>query len=87
NPERRQALTIPSGRTAEVKVSPPQGASGPFAIVITPQPGSGPLYAARLVASGGAGLSGSLRSLLPVPSAPSAVALPPVSDSYSAIQP
>jgi hypothetical protein len=86
-PSSRQTVTVQSGRTAEVKVSPPKGASGPFAIVITPRPGSGPLYAARLVVSGGNGLSGTLRSLLPVPSAPSAVALPPVSDSYSAVAP
>lgn len=84
-PAPQQTVTVPSGHAAEVKVSPPKGASGPFAIVITPRPGSGPLYAARLVASGG--LSGTLRSVLPVPSAPLEVQLPSVSGSYSAVTP
>jgi hypothetical protein len=92
NPERgvptpQQTLTVRSGRTVQTAVSPPKGAKGPFAIVVTPLPGSGPLYAARVVMSGGNGLSGTLRSLLPVPSAAAAIQLPSASDSYSAVLP
>jgi hypothetical protein len=92
NPERvvpspQQTLTVRSGRTVQTTVSPPKGAKGPFAIVVTPLPGSGPLYAARVVMSGGNGLSGTLRSLLPMPSAAAVVQLPSASDSYSAVLP
>jgi hypothetical protein len=66
-------------------VQPPAG-NQPFAIVVTPHQGSGPLYAARVVTSG-SGLSGPVISILPVPSAPTEVALPPARDSYTAILP
>ena len=90
NPERvvpppQQTVTVQGGRTKQVAVSPPKGASGPFAIVVTPLPGSGPLYAARAVISGGT--SGTLRALLPVTNAPSQVQLPPAAASYSAVLP
>jgi hypothetical protein len=68
-------------------VSPPKGSKGPFSIVVTPLPGSGSLYAARLVMSGGSGLSGTLRSLLPVPNVLSEVQLPSASAGYSAVLP
>jgi hypothetical protein len=92
NPERilpspQQTLTVEPGHTSQVAVSPPKGSKGPFAIVVTPLPGSGPLYAARVVVSGGNGLSGTLQSLLPVPSALSAVQLPSASQNYSAVLP
>jgi hypothetical protein len=86
-PSPQQTLTVQSGRTVQTEVSPPKGAKGPFAIVVTPLPGSGPLYAARVVMSGGNGLSGTLQSLLPVPSAAAAVQLPSASGSYSAVLP
>lgn len=86
-PAPQQILTVQSGHTVQARVSPPDGARVPFAIVVTPEPGSGPLYAARMVVSGGSGLSGTLQSLLPVPSAPSAIRLPPASDSYFAVHP
>lgn len=84
-PSPGQTVTVQSGRTAQVKITPPKGAHGPFAVVVTPLPGSGPLYGARLVTSGG--LSGAPRALLPIPSAFSRVQLPPASESYAAIQP
>lgn len=83
----QRTLTVQSGRTAEVAISPPKGATGPFAIVVTPQPGSGPLYAARMVMTSGNGLAGTLRSLLAVPSAPSVVQLPSATDTYTALPP
>jgi uncharacterized protein DUF5719 len=92
NPERslptpQQTLTVQSGHTTQVAVSPPKGSKGPFAIVVTPLPGSGPLYAARVVMSGGNGLSGTLQSLLPVVSALSAIQLPSADENYSAVLP
>lgn len=86
-PPQHRLYTVQAARTLAVTVSPPKGDHGPFAIVVTPQPGSGPLYAARVVVSGGSGLAGQLRSLLPVPNAPLTVRLPPVTNSYSAVLP
>lgn len=82
-PARSPALTrsLLAGRTSQVTVSPPKGVSGPFAVAVTPLPGSGPVYAARAVLSG----SGTLLSLLPVPSAETSVQLPPAVDSYTAL--
>jgi Family of unknown function (DUF5719) len=45
-----------------------------FAVIITPVPGSGPLYAGRFVIGGGKG--GAVQSILPVPSALTTVPLP-----------
>ena len=50
----------------------------PFAVIVTPLPGSGPLYAARVVMSSGRG--GALQSILPVSSALTVVPLPDVQD-------
>jgi hypothetical protein len=47
-----------------------------FALLITPQAGSGPLYAGRVLA--GTGQGGAVQSILPVPSAISTVPLPVV---------
>jgi hypothetical protein len=82
-----QLATVPAGHTVTVTVRPVRGDDQPFAIVVTPQAGSGPLYAARVVISGGDGLSGPLASVLPVPSALTAVTLPPTRDSYAAVLP
>lgn len=80
-----RAVQVPSGSTVAVAVQPPAGKQ-PFAIVVTPGEGSGPLYAARVVTSGG-GLSGPVMSILPVPSAATEITLPPTRDSYLAIMP
>jgi hypothetical protein len=92
NPSRRtvpppRTYTVQASHTLAVAVAAPKGGSGPFAIVVTPQRGSGPLYAARLVVSGGNGLLGQLQSVLPVLSAPTTVQLPPATSSYSAVLP
>lgn len=78
---------VQAAHTLAVTVSPPKGDNGPFAIVLVPQRGSGPLYAARVVETGGSGLLGELQSLLPVPSAPTTIQLPPAVSSYSAVLP
>lgn len=83
----QQATTVQAGHTVAVAVPRPPGGRQPFAIVITPLPGSGPLYAARVVTSGTGGLSAPVLSLLPVPSAFTVITLPSAQNSYSAILP
>jgi len=82
-----RTYTVQAAHTLAVTVAAPKGGSGPFAIVLTPERGSGPLYAARVVVSGGNGLLGQLQSVLPVQSAPTTVQLPPATSSYSAVLP
>jgi hypothetical protein len=65
----------------------PQNSRQPFAIVITPAAGSGPLYAARVVTSGTGGLSAPIASLLPVQNAFTVISLPPVQNVYTAVLP
>ncbi len=83
----QQVAAVPAGHTLAVTVPRPRGSSRPFAIVITPLAGSGPLYAARVVTTGAGGLSAPVTSLLPVPSALTRITLPPARDTYSAILP
>jgi Family of unknown function (DUF5719) len=83
----RQPVTVQAGHTVAVTVPRPPGGREPFAIVITPLAGSGPLYAARVVTSGTGGLSAPVVSLLPVPSALTAITLPSAQNTYSAILP
>jgi hypothetical protein len=83
-----QTVTVTAGHTLALAVPrSPAGGRDPFAIVITPQPGSGPLYAVRVVTSGAGGLSAPLSSLLPVSSAMTSITLPAAEDSYTAVLP
>jgi len=81
-----QNVTVQAGHSLAVAVTRPPGRH-PFAIVLTPQAGSGPLYAVRVVTSGTGGLSAPVSSLLPLTSALTALTLPPVKDSYTAVVP
>ena len=83
----QQVVTVQAGHTLAVTVPRPAGSRQPFAIVITPLAGSGPLYAARVVTTGTGGLSAPVASLLPVPSALTAITLPPAQNTYSAVLP
>jgi hypothetical protein len=76
-------VTVPAGRTVDVPVASPKKGV-PFSIVLTPQPGSGPVYAARVESKGA---HGSAVSIIPVASALTTISLPPVRDSYTAISP
>jgi hypothetical protein len=86
SPASLQDVTVAAGRTLAVAVPRPSGRE-PFAIVLTPKSGSGPLYAARVVTSGTGGLSAEVTSLLPVQSALTEITLPPVQNSYTAVLP
>jgi Family of unknown function (DUF5719) len=64
-----------------VKAGLPRAAKpGLFALVVTPLSGSGPVYAGRVITSGG-----SVQSILPVPPSPTWISLPAVQQSLSAI--
>jgi Family of unknown function (DUF5719) len=74
-------VTVPAGHTVVTTVSPPSGGgSGPFSVVVTPEPGSGPAYIGRVIRSGGV-----VRSIMPLASALTWVPLPPAQGSLNAI--
>jgi len=62
----------------QLAVPPGTHRGSAFAVIVTPLPGSGPLYAGRVVMSSGRG--GALQSILPVSSALTVVPLPGVQD-------
>lgn len=74
-----QVVTIAAGHTVVAALT---AHSAPFAVVVTPQGGSGPVYAGRVVAQNGV-----TRALLPMTSALSWVPLPTVSNSLGAALP
>jgi hypothetical protein len=80
-----QVVPVKAGRTVAAPVKAPKGArhGSPFALVITPLHGSGPLYAARVETQG----RSSVVSIIPAASALTTISLPPVRDSYDAISP
>jgi hypothetical protein len=73
-----QDVTVAAGKSVVVSLRAIRGAprGTPFAVVITPQAGSGPVYAGRVIAGNGAGAA--LQAMLPVASALTTVPLPPV---------
>jgi Family of unknown function (DUF5719) len=77
-------VTVAAGHSVDVTLHPPRAAGrvASFAVIITPLPGSGPLYAGRVLSS-----SGDLRSILPVVSSLSWVPLPRVHSSLTTVVP
>jgi hypothetical protein len=75
---RTQTVQVSSGKSVVValKALPGTPRGTPFAVVISPLAGSGPVYAGRVISAGGTG--GALQALLPVASALVTVPLPPV---------
>jgi Family of unknown function (DUF5719) len=71
-------LVVTAHHTLVQQLTAPAGThrGSPFGVVITPLPGSGPLYAARVVTASGRG--GAVQAILPVPSALTTVPLPAV---------
>ena len=80
-----QVVSVKAGHTLAAPVKAPDGAKhdSAFALVITPLPGSGPLYAARVETQD----HSNVVSIIPAASALSTISLPPVRDSYDAISP
>jgi len=73
-----KVLVIPARRSVVQQLPAPAGSrhGAAFAIAVTPLPGSGPVYAGRVITTSGRG--GAVESILPVPSALTVVPLPPV---------
>jgi len=73
-----KVVKIAARSSTKVKLKLPKHGSPPAltAIVVTPEPGSGPVYAARLAISGG-----TLVTVLPVNSSPTRIDLPNVRES------
>ena len=84
-PSVSQIVSVRARHTLVVPVAAPKGSKSgsPFAAVITPLPGSGPLYAARVEMQG----QSTVVSIIPAISALTTINLPPVRESYSAISP
>ncbi|MEO3822160.1 DUF5719 family protein [Actinomadura sp. B10D3] len=82
-----QEVKVPAGRTVEAKLEAPGGAGGDtaFGAVITPQPGSGPVYASRTLAKGKG--DGYLFTVLPIVPAATTLRLPGTADSQGALIP
>src|SRR6266571_726380 len=78
-----QVVSAKAGRTLVAPVTAPHGAKrgSAFSVVITPLPGSGPLYAARVETQG----QNTVVSIIPAASALTTLSLPPVRDSYDAV--
>ncbi len=78
-----QLVNISAAHTIVHRIRAPDGsAHGGFAILIIPQPGSGPVYAGDVAAAGSA-----VRAMLPALSSPTRIPLPPVRESVSAVLP
>lgn len=70
-----QDVNVPAGRAVEVKMPPPAGADG-YGLTLVPRPGSGPVYAARILTIKKQGLS-----VLPVDPARTTAALPRIDET------
>jgi len=74
-----QIVHIAAKSSTELRIALPKGSArrvSLVAIVVTPQPGSGPVYAGRVALVGG-----SVRTIMPVESAPPVIRLPAVRES------
>jgi hypothetical protein len=79
-----QIVHISAKSSTELRIALPKGSASRrtslVAIVVTPQPGSGPVYAGRVAL-----VSGSVRTIMPVESAPPVIKLPAVRESLLTI--
>jgi uncharacterized protein DUF5719 len=81
--DKGRVVHVAAGHTVVSRVKPPVGGKkDTFAVVVTPLPGSGPVYIGRFIAAGGV-----IRSILPVTSALTWVPLAPARDSLDAVRP
>jgi hypothetical protein len=79
-----QVVPVPAGHSVVLPLTAVPGAPAgrPFSVVITPLAGSGPVYAARVIA--GSGTGGVLQAILPVASSLTSVPLATVRNSFVA---
>jgi len=77
-----QTVQIAAHSSATLVIQPKkgQGSATALVVVVTPLPGSGPVYAARF-----SEVSSTLDQILPLISTPTSVPLPPVSQSVAEI--
>jgi len=83
-PPRTRDVTIEAKHSTVVPLGKPPGRppGTPYALVITPLPGSGPLYAGRAILS-----NGSVQAILAVPAALTTIHLPTVDETLSVAHP
>lgn len=74
-------FSVPAGQTVDEPLSGPKGASGDFAIVVSPQNGAAGVYAARIEGSG------SNLSIQPMTTAAETVTIPAVGQDSSGLVP
>lgn len=80
-----QTVRIKAGKTKLVLLTRVHGARGSsFSVVVTPLPGSGPVYAGRAIMGAG---TGTVQALMPVASALTTVQLPPVRSAFISPRP
>jgi hypothetical protein len=78
-----RVISIPAKRTATITLSRPAGTHGEFAAVLTPLPGSGPVYAGRVLTHG----PDTVLAIMPVASALTSVPLPSIRSAPITAQP
>jgi hypothetical protein len=79
-----KVVQVAAGRTVVVRLHPPSGPAkaSAYSVAVIPLVGSGPVYAGRVLSTGG-----TVQSILAVASSPTWVALPPVRDSLATVLP
>jgi hypothetical protein len=80
-----QDVQIPAGRTVETELTAPGEDDASYGVVITPKPGSAPVYASRTLAKGKG--DDYLFTVLPIVPAPTTIHLPDTADSETALTP
>ncbi|SDG64741.1 hypothetical protein SAMN05421505_106112 [Sinosporangium album] len=76
---------IPAASTVDVELPHPKGASSPFAVVVTPLPGSGPIYGGRVLT--GRDESGLMFTVQPLAAARSWTVVPTLTESSATVLP
>ncbi|WP_131742767.1 DUF5719 family protein [Actinomadura roseirufa] len=78
-----QTVSVPAGRTVETRLTAPPGSGEGYGAVVTPKPGSSPVYAARTLSTGED--DDYLFTVLPMNPAVTAQWLPKVGDSQTTL--
>ena len=81
-----QEVSVPAGRTVETKlIAPDQNRRTAFGVIVTPKPGSPPVYASRTLSTGKG--DGYLFTVLPIVPAATTIRLPGTVGSQTALIP